>query len=391
MNSTLKLASIIIFTGCAIAIQSNRVVADSDLGAYIMLDANQTGAFYDKKNEEQNSLEIRRAGLAIKSNFNDSFSSKLQLQYSSDLQEKENENEAELKDYISDAYLTFDFSGLIDTKSQFKLRLGKMKQVGSLERMSSSKHLNTLERSMISQSFYSGRSTGLRLYRNKKMSGWDAALFTDEEDDTQSLQGRYYQNWLMQNSTKATTSSYGLSFNFNHTELNDQITQVKSRGEINTADNIINSARFYATQQQTASLDTLINHQHWRGFANYTLSQLTQTGGETWIYQGGFLQLSYAFNQTYGLGKGKLKAIKHGWEWVSRISLLDLTAHDSASNTQTGSQASIVMLGLNYHQSFPSKQKIKYMVNVLFPQISGQVNSTDQSGIGVSARMQYEF
>lgn len=346
---------------------------DFDVSGYIMVDANQTGPFYDKQDTDQQTTEIRRARLAVKYDPPYSIKTKLQFQYSTKLSEKD---DTELDDYLSDAYIQYGF------ENGLKLRLGKMKQVANYERLSSSRQLTTIERSMVSQTFFDGRDYGVRLYKNKKRSGWDLGYFQNE-DSQSSIQGRFYDK------VSLGFGKHLLSVNGQLQDLNDQLFQLKNRAEVNTADNTVRSARFYAKQSQTLQIELLGMNNQWRWYASYGAKNIEQVDGRKWRYQGGFAQISYSHQQDYQFGKGKLKSIDYGWEVLARISALDLTAdvNDGGDLISTGNQASSILLGFNYYQT----KHLKYMLNALLPSISGQVNSNDQSGYALTGRVQYSF
>ena len=330
----------------------------------LMVDAYQTGPFYDNKDQTIQDYVLRSSKLAMKYDVTKTLSSKLQFEYDSEIHDQDT---ITLDDVVSDAY------GDIKIGKSVHLRLGKMKQVASFERNTSSKHLSTLERSMVSSTFFNGRDMGLKLMQHKKAFGWSLGFFEDQDEDTdqQSLQGFVY----------LTAQPYQLGFTAVKKDLNNELFQLKSSGEINSADNIIRSARFYAKDSLTTALDAIYQTTRWRLHMHYAHINVRQTLGDNFQYQGGFAQLSHSTASLYQYAKGKQKQLKHGWEYVVRISALDLL------QKETGSQASIVTAGINYYQS----NGLKYMANVLSPQIKGQVSSLDQTGLGIGFRVQYQF
>lgn len=373
MKQTLNTFLLLVSAGLLPCLTTQANEHDFDVSGYVMVDANQTGPFYDKQDENMQNTEVRRARLALKYDAPYSLKTKLQFQYSTKLSEKD---DTKVDDYLSDAYIQYGFNG------GMKLRLGKMKQVGNFERLSSSRQLPTVERAMVSQTFFDGREYGLRLYKNKKRQGWDLGLFQSEDKQT-SLQGRYYGKLPL---------GFGkniFSVNGQFQDLKDELFQLKNRAEVNTGDNTVRSARFYAKQSHTAQIEWLGISNQWRWYASYGLKNIEQVDGREWLYQGGFAQISYSQQQDYKFGKGKLKSIDYGWELLARISAIDLTAdfNDGSDIVSTGNQASSILLGFNYYQT----KNLKYMVNALLPSISGQVNSNDQSGYALTGRVQFSF
>lgn len=328
----------------------------------IMLDASATGPFYDNKDENINEYTLRSSKLAIEYKPLKQLKSKLQLQYDSDIHDKDS---ITLDDVTSDAYLDMKIPKIVN------IRLGKMKEVAGFERSSSSKNLSTTERSMVSSTFFSGRNLGVKVYKHQQGYGWETGWYDDSEDNRSSLHGAGYFNF----------EPLIMGLTVIKQDLNDELFQLKSSGEMNTADNIIRSARFYAQDSLTLQLDSLLQFNHWRLHTSYASMLIQQTQGDEYQYQGGFIQLSHSPSSVYVFAKGKQKQLKRGWEYVARVSVLDLMDAD------TGSEASVITFGSNYYQG----NGFKYMASFLIPQIKGQVRSANQDGYGFNARVQYQF
>ncbi len=327
-----------------------------------MVDANQAGPYYDNKDQTIQSYVLRSSKLSMEYGFTKTITSKLQFEYDSDIHDQDM---IEIEDVVSDAY------GEIEIGKKFQLRLGKMKQVAGFERNTSSRNLSTLERSMVSSTFFSGRDMGIKLYRHKKSFGWSLGLFEGQDEHQKSLQGFFY----------VTYQPYQVGITVIKKDLDNELFQLKSSGEINSADNIIRSARFYAKDSITMAIEGVYQYAHWRLHMNYAQMHIQQTLGDDFQYQGGFIQLSHSSSSIYKYSKGKQKQLEQGWEYVVRFSALDL------SRKETGSQASLVSVGINYYQG----NGFKYMANVLSPQIKGQVASLDQGGLGLGFRLQCQF
>jgi len=328
----------------------------------LMVDAYQTGPFYDNKDQNLSGYTLRSSKLAMDYQVSSNIKSKLQVEYDSDIHDQDT---IKFDDVISDAYAD------IKLTSKLNVRLGKMKQVAGFERNTSSKNLSTTERSMLSRTFFNGREVGIKLFSHKKHLGWSLGYFDNDDDNQQSMQGFSYIQ----------LNPFYLGLTIHQNTLNDQLFQLKSSGEMNTADNIIRSPRFYAQDSLTTQLDSLFQNNHWRLHASYANMAVQQTQGSKFQFQGGFIQLSHSTSSIYKFNKGKQKQLKHGWEYVVRFSALDLLDNGN------GSQASIVTTGINYYQG----NGFKYMANVLLPEIKGQVSSLKQDGYGLTARVQYQF
>ena len=79
------------------------------------------------------------------------------------------------------------------------------------------------------------------------------------------------------------------------------------------------------------------------------------------------------------------KGIKDAWELVARVSQMN------ASSKQQGTDVTTYTLGTSYYLS----SDIKFMGNLIYSDVDGAGASTlvgdEDSGMGISARMQYLF
>ena len=370
--------SLLLLVSHPVQADETKTIFQNELSGTFMLDGAQTGPFYDKQDQQQSQFEVRQGKLAMKSKLGKTWKTKLQLQYDSDIADKDTINS---NDIINDAYVDYKVS------KDLKVRLGKMKETSGFERQTSSANLSTMERSMVSSTFLSGRNAGLQVYDYGQKKGWAIGYFDESllaKDNMQSLHARYYQTFDFEN---AVFEQWQLGINGAYRNLNDELIQFKSSGETHTGDNIIRSGRFYANNSFTTQLELTALDPNWLLHTSYINTQIRQTGesGETMHYHGGFIQIAYSTGGLYKLAKGKQGYLKQGWELVSRISAMDLT--HTSQGIETGNQASIILLGANYYD----QHGFKYMANLLLPSIAGQVNSLDQSGSAFSLRAQYRF
>jgi len=333
----------------------------------VMLDYDQYGAFYDKKEDEsQQHFEVRRAKLGFKINSQGPFKGEIEFSYNNEYQ-----GEEELT--LGDAYVLYQASSV-------DISLGKMKEPFGLERQTGSSKVTSIERSMVTSAFSPGRSLGLMLSREKKRYTLALGVFQEEDktNSPQAISARFTRTF------EYARQGQHLGLSLTHRELKDQAFQIKERGEINSADNIIRSAQFNANSQDALQLETAWFSEKVRLQMEASIASIEQTSGDDWLYSGFYIQGSYFIKGgAYRYKKGTIKTRVHkgAWELVSRYSGLNLRDND------IGSEAAIFMLGVNYYVD----KKLRLMANVLMPEISGNTVNEDQSGNGVSLRAQYVF
>ena len=343
-----------------------------NVSGYVMLDYDQYGAFYDKSGNEDDTnnedhFEIRRSKLAFQYTPKGPISAELEFTYHDEYQQQE---EYEL----ADAYINYKSSDFLE------IQLGKMKEPFGLERQTGSTKITGIERSMVTTAFSPGRSIGAMLTMSEPHYSMAFGLF--EEDTSGAVQAatsRMTYGFINPNQTQ---KHLGLSLS--HRDLKDQEFQIKERGEANSADNVIRSAKFDAKSQYIIQLESAWFTQQLRLQSEISYSSIEQVNGVNWAYSGFYVQASYLFNKgqyQYKNNKIKTKVKKGAWELVGRYSGLDLQDND------IGSEASVLLLGANYYIN----KQFKLMANILLPEISGNTVDDDQSGNGVSMRAQYVF
>ena len=343
-----------------------------NVSGYVMLDYDQYGGFYDKsgndyKSENEDHFEIRRSKLAFQYAPTASIWAELEFTYHNEYQQEE---EYEL----ADAYIHYKSSALVD------IQLGKMKEPFGLERQTGSSKITGIERSMVTTAFSPGRSVGGMLTIGEPH--YSVALGLFEEDSSEAIQAvtsRMTYGFIDPN-----LSNKHLGLSLSHRDLKDQEFQIKERGESNSADNVIRSAKFDASSQDIVQLESAWFTHQFRLQSEIAYSSIEQTNGVNWAYSGFYVQASYLLNKgqyQYKNNKIKTKIKKGTWELVGRYSGLDLQDND------IGSEASVLLLGVNYYIN----KQFKIMANILLPEISGNTVDDDQSGNGVSMRAQYAF
>ena len=347
----------------------------------IFIDGDYLGAYYQKDSDEntdfRSHLELASLKSSLKYDITSNFKAKLQIEY-----KKESEEDYKDEFQIDDFYLKYD----INRTSSIKL--GQFKEPMGHERLMGSSSLPTIERSITTNAFAPGRNPGIAYEFGNQSATFHIGHFNIADDD--------FENG------KATTAraTYGtiisshlihIGTSISSREFDNSNFQIKERGEVNSADNIIRSAQFNATDQDIyqGEIGVLVND-IWIMSEVYQ-TEIKQASFDTWQYQGFYLQASGLLNfsklisdSDYEYKNGefdKRKAKAGDIEWVARYSGLNLR------DNQIGGEASSFLLGLNYYM----KKKLSVMTNILFPDISGNVVNTNQDGYAVSLRLKYEF
>jgi phosphate-selective porin OprO/OprP len=362
------------------------------LDGYIMVDHDYYGPFYTKESDKYyHKSKIRRSKIGIEYKLSEYFSSELQLKYARELDESGELLQSEgLK--LGDALIRFEN----DNKVGFQF--GRMKEPFSLEQQTGSADLLIIERSITTSSFSPGRSFGVQLDHKKKKHTLVLGYFIDRDTDHDFALSNF--NLLQQdkkNDIKAVTlrftftpvlnkeSSIHIGTSLSKRWLNERKVQIKENGEVNAADSIIRSARFYADDSKHYQFE-LAWHNKNRLIQSEIFSTITQqTDGKSWSYSGAYLQASYRSSGNYRYKKGKYKSpTKHqqGFgELVFRQSLINVR------DNNVGSEAAFTLVGANYYPT----EAIKLMANIIFPSITGDAINRDQSGKAVSLRAQFRF
>ena len=356
------------------------------LDGYLMLDHDYYGPFYNKESDEnQHRTEIRRSKLGIKTKPSKSTKGVLQVKYARLFSEK-----GEFT--LGDAYLRYK------NDSNVAIQFGRMKEPFSLEQQTSSSNLIAIERSIISSSFAPGRSYGLQIDYVKKRHSFAIGYYLERDTEHKfALNNFYILQYDKEKDSKAATmrltyvpkysefSTFHLGSSFSKRWLEGKKFQIKESGEINSADNIIRSARFYADSSQLIQFDLAWQHNQLLLQTELFSNTVEQVDGKQWTYYGGYFQASYHLLGGYKYKKGSFKSISNSKsghaELVFRQSKIDLRDHN------IGSEAAFSLIGINYYPD----QRVKLMMNTTFPWISGDTVNNDQTGQAYSFRAQFKF
>jgi len=269
------------------------------------------------------------------------------------------------------------------------ITLGRMKEPIGLERNTSSRKLMTIEGAMISTAFTPGKSWGVHFFNANEQRRWAVAAVVEDDQDSRyeedtpvALSGRF--TWSPVNHDDQTLQ---LGFSGSLRDWNGNTYQVRERGEVGSADNVIRSAEFIAEQQSLLALEGVWRRNSLQFQGEYIRTTVEEENGPDWNYDGYYVTGSYLLTgEQRRFESGEFKSLRPNaqsgaWELVARYSYLDVRERG------LGSKAAISTLGVNYYYG----RQIKVMLALLHPDISGSVRHADPDGNAISMRFQYKY
>lgn len=336
---------------------------DLDVSGYVMFgyDLFDASLLEDAlEGESPQSLSgIRRARLSVKSDIDESWKSKFQLDFTG--------GETEIKD----AYLEYDGWTFAD------LTIGKQKEGFGLEKVTSSRNLLMIERSIISETLAPGRSLGVSLSGKLLRSlNWQFGYYKpDTEESTSAVTGRV--TWVPWQKDE---NLLHLGFAFSERECDGNEFRVNEKLEVYTSDSILEGDRINADNISLQGLEMLWVQDRLTFMAEWQQSLVNSLEQTAYEYEGGYLQFSYQLTDGYRKYKnGKLgDSSQSGWELTGRYS--DILLKTENKNAQT------YALGLNYKVD----KNIKFMADYIKAEYFDAGISTNK-GDSISLRVQYSF
>jgi phosphate-selective porin OprO/OprP len=341
--------------------------------AQVLIDQDYMGAAYQKgTSDSQTHTELRSAKLSVKWRPFSQWQGRVQLEASE--QEKRDDGFE-----IGDAWFRWK-----SPSKNWQAWFGQFKEPMGHERLMGSGSSPTIERSMATTAFAPGRSVGVMVGYRQKQFTLSSGVFQAEPEE-QEIFDKHVDSWT----TRATYTGkwqnevrWHVGSALSLRQLNDSLFQIEERAEVNSADNVIFSGRYYGDQQITSQVEAGASWLQSWWMAEYFQSTVDASDGDSWQYHGFYLQWVYGGHHRYKHGQFKSPKTKGGqWQLVMRYSGLDL--RDNGLGTEAGS----LMLGGNYRFS----RYGRIMVSYLQPTLSGNVVNTDLTGAATSARLQFEF
>ena len=313
--------------------------------------------------------ELRHTRLTFKSKLNKALQGKLQIDFDQD-------DDESIKIDIGDVYIRYTNWNYLD------ITVGKAKEPFGLERVSSSKYITTIERSLATSAFTPSRNIGMGLSGNTDQMTWAVGLYEVDEENKDhnhyAITGRltytpWYKNGLLHLGIAGSMRDFG-----------GEKYKIKERAEIHTADKIVKSAKIFADKVNLFGLETAWIKGQFSLQAEYMMA-IINTETEDANYAGYYLQSSYFLtgeSRSYKKGRfGKIKPHNKSGanELLARYSVLDARDNDS------GVEATNITLGINHYMN----KQVRVMVNYIHTQLNEA--DSDENGNGLSFRMQYVF
>jgi len=283
-----------------------------------------------------------------------------------------------------------------------KLNAGKLKEDISLQGMTSSKWVTSIERAMVPDTFQVAFNYGVQ-YSQVLDNGIRYSLsltkdqeFADGNEADGSIQLAKTGRLTYSNTDNNNVFHIGLSAS--HRSWGENSFSVRQRGEVRKDQKrLANFSASAGDMEIDASSATLLlgefgyqtGRMHFS--AEYGIIDVSANDGPDETFEGGYAQLGYFLgNNKRSYKKSSAKWDKpenldNQWEVFARYSTLDMT-----TDTQ-GTKADVVTLGANHYIN----KNVRMSYNVVLGDVSGpnQVNLTgdDDSGNAFVARLQYLF
>jgi len=335
---------------------------DVDVSGYVMFGYDKFDASLLEDAEDgvvsQTLSGIRRARLSFKSDIDDNWKSKFQLGFAG--------GETEIKD----AYIEYGGWSFAD------LTIGKQKEGFGLEKITSSRDLLMIERSMVSEAFGPGRSLGVSLSGELPSVYWQLGYYEpDPEEATSAITGRVA--WLPWQQDE---NLLHLGFAFSEREYSGNEFRINETLEVYTSDSLLEGERINADNVSLQGLELLWQQNKLTLMAEWQQASVTSTEQVTYDYEGGYLQFSYQLSGGYRKYKnGKLDSNSEaGWELTGRYSEILLKEENEDAETYT--------IGVNYTVN----KNIKFMADYIQTEYFEAGNKVE-SGDALSFRFQYSF
>ncbi|MDY6886263.1 MAG: porin [Pseudomonadota bacterium] len=288
-----------------------------------------------------------------------------------------------------------------------KIKAGKIREDMSLNALTSSKHINTIERSTLANTFSPFFRWGVSAYQYFKDSGFRYAVGVYKNDAFGATGNDENDRLTLAITGRATWSSAApgdvihLGAWHSYRDMGgNELGERFARGEVRETNvRLVN----YATGGKAVALnslsqsglefafqaDSLTLEAEYASRALDALNSSDDLDGER--FDGFHISASYFLGgeqRQYKAGSALFvqpKNIKNAWELVARVSQMDATSKNQ------GSEVTTYTLGTSYYVS----SDIKFMGNLIYSDVDGPGTAAlvgdEDSGMGFSARMQYLF
>ncbi|WP_298449337.1 porin [uncultured Marinobacter sp.] len=342
-----------------------------DPGGYVAAGIDHFGPFYSEDGEpDTTSGVLRNAKLELELEWGDSWAAEIDGSYKARGDRSETE--------LGDAYVQYQGA------NGFEATLGRFKEPFGLERLTSYTNISTSERSMVTSAFAPGRAQGLAIGQLNKASTWVFGVFTKEPEgeQTRAVTARYTVAPVRDSRR---TLHFGIAASWR--DLNGARFQIKDRGEVFSADNILRSPRFDARHTAVGGLEAAWSSGRLTVVSEAMAQQVERANGEHWRFSGAYLQAGFFLTNDH-------RRYKHGEfkgpdspgpagavELVARYSAVDLQDRD------LGARAAIALVGANYYLG----NQFQLRLNWLVPKVEGTILAPDPTGNALTLRVLFQY
>ena len=350
-------------------------VSELEMTGRINIDSDYfDGLFREGSNNSIMKGQLRRARFAINADMFNQWSAKLQLAI--------NENKKSL--IVKDFYLVYEGWNFADVK------MGKFKEPFGLERITSSKNTVFIERSLMSNVFSLGRTTGINFNRNADWYTWKVGLYQVSNSP------RLRQDGGLAITQRFTLSPLKIENGFSHLglayskrELDGAGYELKSNGGVFSGFNMLNTPILESDSLTQWGSEVAFGKDKWSIQAEYQAQEVTGIENSLNIeYRSYYTHVSYFIsNDKRRYKNGRFVSVRPS----SSSGALELTARYSVIENQSNWQfdeldkLSNKTIGINYYLN----RDFKLMLNILELKSSLSEAISDQlSGQALSLRIQ---
>lgn len=359
----INIISIVISTTLLSAVAYAKDNEVLDISGYLMLDHDSFAATFlenghSTTDDSESQSEVRRARLSVKSQLADHLEGKVQLGF------------ADGNTKIKDAFVKYTGWNWAD------ITLGKHKEAFGLEKLTSSRNLLMIERSMVSEALAPGRSIGVSATGDFSSLNWQLGYFQPNESESASaVTGRLTWTPWQQNNNLV-----HLGLAFSERDLNGSDFRINETLEVHSADSLLEGKKLIADKQSLQGLEFLWQVNGFTTMAEWQQASVRDINDSDYDYEGGYVQLSYQFsgeNRKYKNGSLKQVAAP-GWEITTRYSQFELIEETREAETYA--------IGVNYTVNKHLKIMADYIKAKHY-----EAGTEFDSGEAVSLRVQYSF
>ncbi len=357
LNSLLVITSVLV-TNTLLA-KSSDELEKIDISGYVMLDFNSfDSAFLEDSDESESIAKIRRARLSFKTQLTNNWNAKFQLGFAN--------NETEVKD----AYIQYKGWEWAD------FTIGQQKEAFGLEKLTSSRNLLMIERSISTEAIAPGRSIGVSAAGKLSSVNWQIGYYQPDESETASaITGRL--TWLP---WQQKDNLLHLGASFSERDHNGSEYRINEYMEVYFSDSLIEGEKLLADNISQQGIELLWLNNSFSLMAEWQKSEVTDINNVNYNYNGGYIQMSYLLSGAHKKYKNSVlgASSSKGWELTSRYSQFTLEEESQEAKTYS--------LGINYSVN----KKLKFMADYINAERYID-NINIESGNAVSLRMQYAF